>query len=311
MLKAYTSKASLMGARTGVWTFRAILLLVVLASPVILCAQAQTSTQGACPPPLDSSFKPAPGTYYYKFDFNRVGIGIASIAISREDDLYRVKVLAQTNSTIDRIYRIRYRGESVLDTSPVVSPVITTSVQQVGSKEKDMTIRFDKDGEIKTVEKKSEKGATVDYEVRNLQTDRFIVDPFAATYLVRGFDWKVGREEVFDVYGGKSRYELRFRCTDRKDLDEGGLKRAAYVIVPKITKLDKDGRVVPPKKKPVDIRIYISADELKDVLKVEVSHTMGLFTATMDRFVPLVPQVREAAPAAQATSTPAQGGEAP
>jgi hypothetical protein len=107
---------------------------------VILCAQAQTSTQGACPPPLDSSFKPAPGTYYYKFDFNRVGIGIASIAISREDDLYRVKVLAQTNSTIDRIYRIRYRGESVLDT--ILSSPCHYTPSRSGVQEKDMTIRY-------------------------------------------------------------------------------------------------------------------------------------------------------------------------
>lgn len=242
---------------------------------------------------LDPRFRPRLGTYYYKFDFNNISIGIATITIEQENDLLKVKVLAQTNSTVDRIYRIRYRGESVLDTSPVVAPIQTTSSQQVKSTEKDMTIRFDQKGEIKTVEKKSVDGATVDYEVRRFQTDRFTVDPFAATYLVRGLDWKVGREEVFDVYGGKSQYELHLTCTNVQQLDSEGTKRNAYVIVPRVVKLDKDGKPVPPKKKPAETKIYLSADEYKDVLKIETSHTMGFFRATMDRFVPLVPQERK------------------
>jgi len=275
--------------------------LVIAAGPQGVQAQeAVVSTQGVTAPRIDPRFKPRLGTYYYKFDFNNVSIGFASISIEKDGDLYKVKVLAQTNSTIDRIYKIRYRGESVLDTVPVVSPVVTLSSQQVKSTEKDMTIRFDKPGEIKAVEKKSENGATVDYEVRKLQTDRFTVDPFAATYLVRGLDWKVGHEEVFDVFGGKSRYELRLKCTEVQDVDVEGAKRRAFVIVPRVDKLDKDGKVVPPKKKPAETKIFLSADEFKDVLKIEASHTMGFFRATMNRFVPLVPQVREHDPAVQA-----------
>lgn len=268
-------------------------------------AQPLESEGNGTPVPLDPKFKPRLGTYYYKFDYNNVSIGIASITISREDDLYKVQVLARTNDTIDRIYKIRYRGESLMDTEPGVASIQTKTQQQVKSKEKDMTIQFNQGGEIKTVEKKSENGGTVDFEVRRLVPEKFTVDPFAATYLVRGLDWKVGLEEVFDVYGGKSQYELHLKCSHIQGVDVDGVKRPAYVIIPTMKKLDEHGNVVEPKKKPADTKIFISADDFKEVLKIEATHTLGFFRVTLDRFVPLVAQGQS--PPAQPKGQPNSG----
>ena len=277
--------------------------LVVIAVTVLLAgigqsglAQTPEPVTSGKPISVDPKFKPRLGTYYYKFDYNNVSIGIASITINRENDLYKVQVLAQTNDTIDRIYKIRYRGESLMETEPGVASIQTKTQQQVKSKEKDVTIQFNQDGEIKTIEKKSENGGTVDFKVRRLMPERFTVDPFAATYLVRGLDWKVGLEEVFDVYGGKSQYELHLKCTHIQGVDVDGVKRPAYVIIPTVKKLDEEGNVVESKKKPTDTRIYLSADELKDVLKIEASHPLGLFRVTLDKFVPLVRQEEAAVP---------------
>lgn len=269
-----------------------LILCVILGAGSIQGAHAQPveSKGNGTPVPLDPKFKPRLGTYYYKFDYNNVSIGIASITISREDDLYKVQVLARTNDTIDRIYKIRYRGESLMDTEPGVASIQTKTQQQVKSKEKDMTIQFNQGGEIKTIEKKSENGGTVDFEVRRLMPEKFTVDPFAATYLVRGLDWKVGLEEVFDVYGGKSQYELHLRCSHIQGVDVDGVKRPAYVIIPTMKKLDEEGNVIEPKKKPADTKIFLSADEFKEVLKIEATHTLGFFRVTLDRFVPLVKQ---------------------
>ncbi len=275
-------------------------IMAALIMGVFLCAgpwlegYAQTPETGnnGKPKSVDPKFKPRLGTYYYKFDYNNVSIGIASITIDRENDLYKVQVLAQTNDTIDRIYKIRYRGESLMEAEPGFASIQTKTQQQVKSKEKDMTIEF-QDGGIKSIEKKSEKGSPVDFTVRRLIPERFTVDPFAATYLVRGLDWKVGLEEVFDVYGGKSQYELYLKCSHIQGVDVDGVKRPAYVIIPTVKKLDKDGNVVESKKKQAVTKIYLSADELKDVLKIESSHTLGLIRVTLDRFVPLVLQQGE------------------
>ncbi len=277
------------------------LMAVMAAIPVMgsrqnAHAQPPDSSGNGRPVSIDPGFKPRLGTYYYKFDYNNVSIGFASITIDKESDLYRIQVNAQTNSTIDRIYRIRYRGESLMDADPRIASIQTKTQQQVKSTEKDMTIQFQQDGGIKTIEKKSKNGSTVDYDVRSLMPEKFTVDPFAATYLVRGLDWKVGREEVFDVYGGKSQYELHLKCSHIQGVDVDGAKRPAYVIIPTVKKLDKDGNVVESKKKPADTKIYLSADELKDVLKIEATHTLGFFRVTLDRFVPLVPQEQQAQP---------------
>ncbi|HOS97984.1 MAG TPA: DUF3108 domain-containing protein [Deltaproteobacteria bacterium] len=275
--------------------------ILVMATMLSTGAAGTVYGLGATPgdavsaPAVDPDFKPRLGTYFYKFDFNNMSLGTASITISREGDLYRVQVNAQTNSTVDRIYKIRYRGESLLDTEPTVASIKTKTTQQVKSKGKDMTIQFQPDGVIKTVEKKSKDGEPVEFDVRKIHPDKFTVDPFAATYLVRGLDWRVGSEHVFDVYGGKNPYELRLKCARTETIDLGGVKRTTWVIVPTVKKLDENGQVVPPKSKPAQTKIYLSTDELKDVLKIEASHTLGYFRVTLDRFVAGENQVRETA----------------
>jgi len=244
------------------------------------------------PMPVNPEFKPRLGTYYYKANFNNMNIGTACIAIDREGDLYKVQVLAQTTGTVDRIYKLRYRGEALMDTDPL-SPVESKMQQQVRSTEKDTTIHFKDDGTIKTVEKKSENGNTVKYDVRTLQTERFTLDPFSATYLVRGLDWKVGTEKVFDVYPGKHQYELRLRCDSMATVDIGGEKRSAFVIIPKLTNLDPEKQAEAMKKKPASMKIYVSADELKDVLEIDASHTLGNFRVVMVKFEPSVNQSKE------------------
>lgn len=172
---------------------RTIPFLIAAAATILFigigqAGQAQTPepSNSGVPASVDPKFKPRLGTYYYKFDYNNVSIGIASISINRENDLYKIQVLAQTNDSIDRIYKIRYRGESLMEAEPGIASVKTKTQQQVKAKEKDMTIQFNENGEIKSIEKETEKGGTVDYKVRRLMPEKFTVDPFAATYLVRG-----------------------------------------------------------------------------------------------------------------------------
>jgi hypothetical protein len=263
---------------------------MVLFKPINAFA---TEAEGnVSPVPVNPEFKPRLGTYYYKANFNNMDIGTACIAIDREGDLYKVQVFAQTTGTVDRIYKLRYRGEALMDTDPL-SPVESKMQQQVRSTEKDTTIHFKDDGTIKTVEKKSENGNTVKYDVRTLQTERFTLDPFSATYLVRGLDWKVGTEKVFDVYPGKHQYELRLKCDSMATIDIGGEKRNAFVIVPKLTNLDPEKQAEALKKKPASMKIYVSADEFKDVLEIDASHTLGNFRVVLVRFEPSANQSRE------------------
>lgn len=261
---------------------------LVLLSTGLLLPEGLFSSNGDAAKsqlPIDPGFKPREGKYYYNVDFNNVNIGNANIAIDREGDLYKVQVNAQSVGMVDTLYRLRYRGESIMGTDPL-SPVEMKTQQEVRSTEKDITIKFQDNGKIKTTEKKMENGNTVKYDVRRVQTERFTLDPFSAAYLVRGLEWKAGIEKVFDVYPGKYQYELRLRCDGLVMLDMGGEKRKAWVIVPKVTNLDPQRRTEALKKKPMNTKIYVSADDKKDVLKIEASHTLGNFRVLMVKFEP-------------------------
>lgn len=244
---------------------------------------AAPEAKGLLPQADDPAYLPRLGTYFYCFEFNNVNIGTASIGIEREGDLYRMQVNAKTNDKVDYVYKIRYRGENLTDLDSL-TPVVTKIKQQVKSTEKELVINFQNNGTVQTSEKKFKKGELVDGEMRKFHTDRHILDPFSATYLARGLDWKVGTEEVFEVYTGKSRYELRLKCTDKVLIERPGGKREAWVIVPTAKGLDPDKLKAAAKKKPADIRIFLSADDLKDVLRIEANHTMGTFLVQLDRF---------------------------
>jgi hypothetical protein len=242
----------------------------------------------------DHDFKPRLGTYFYCFEFNSMNIGSASIDIQKEGDLYKMQVSARTNNKIDYVYKIRYRGQSTLDMDPL-SPKETKISQVVKSREKDVVISFQTDGSIQTREKVTEPGEPDDGDLRRIRPDRFTVDPFSATYLARGYDWKVGSEEYFDVYTGKKRYELHLKCTEKTQVDMGGYRRAAWVIVPTARLLDVGKKAQDVKKKPPEVKIYLSADDSKDVLKIEANHTLGTFLVFLDRFEPAGSQVKTVA----------------
>lgn len=270
----------------------ALLFASIVAIAVPSGLHGTNGDSAKSPLPIDPDFKPREGKYYYNVDFNNVNIGYATIAIDRDGDFYKVQVNAQSVGMVDSLYRLRYRGESIMGTDPI-SPVETKMQQEVRSKEKDITIKFQENGQIKAVEKKSENGSTVKFDVRKVQAERFTLDPFSATYLVRGLEWKAGVEKVFDVYPGKYQYELRLRCENLVTLDIAGEKRKAWVIIPKVTNLDPEKRAEAMKKKPMNTKIYLSADDLKDVLKIEASHALGNFRVLMVRFDPTPVPVKE------------------
>lgn len=235
--------------------------------------------------PHDMKFKPRLGTYTYKVEFNKLDVINASIDIYWDGDLYKMQVKAETTGAVDKIFRLRYLGQSITDTDPL-SPVETRTQQKVRSKEKFITMSFLDKGMIRTTEKKIKSSGAVSYDVKNYQTDRFTFDPFSLCYLVRALDWQVGKSQIFDIYTGKGEYELIFKCIGETDIEFGGEKRKVWEIVPDVKQQDDKKQFVEMKKKPSSMKILISADENRDILKMEASHTLGYFQVVMTGFQP-------------------------
>ena len=65
-----------------------VIMVMIIFAGIWQRGYAQTPEAGnnGMPVAVDPKFKPRLGTYYYKFDYNNVSIGIASITIVREND---------------------------------------------------------------------------------------------------------------------------------------------------------------------------------------------------------------------------------
>lgn len=245
---------------------------------------------------VDPKFQPRLGTYYYTIELNGITIGNASITISDDKDLYRMDFEARTNKAIDRIYKVRYSGQSTMDPDPL-SSVETKILQRVRSTNKDISIQFQDNGTIRATEEESKGGKLVDNDVREVRAESLTLDPFSATYLIRSFDWGVGIGHKINIFNGKNIYEWKLTCNDTAVVDIEGRKRTVWVIGQEYRKLDDKDQKEQPKVQS-GATLYISADEFKDVLKLEVNRSMGHFYAFLDRFEPAQGSAGEAKVAA-------------
>lgn len=233
---------------------------------------------------IDPEFQPQSGTYHYKVAWNKVNVGDARISVYQEDDQYKIEVHAETGKKLDRIYKIRYRGESRISDDPL-SPIEATIHERVKSTKKDTVIEFQENGTIKSTETKTKKGKPAKETEREIQTENFTLDPFSAAFLVRRLDWEAGMEEIFDVFTGKDQFLLELKCIQKTTIEIAGKKREAWEIMPALTNLDTKEQAKEDKQMN-DMWIYVSADEAKEMLKIKVALKIGSFRIVLEKFEP-------------------------
>lgn len=283
-----------------IWKKKRYLVLVFSALSVFLSGisadlhgAVEQERKGKDNPLLGNSrFQPRLGTYHYAFEFNGLNIGTAWVVLDRKEDLYEIQFMAKTNNTIDRVYKVRFSGGNVTQADSL-APVTTRILSRVRSTSKDTAIRFRDDGTITSVRTESKKGEPLENDVREVRTEDFTMDPLSVVHLIRGIDWKPGMEQTVQVFTGKSRYESRFTCSDETVIEIGGQKRKAWEIIQESRKLDKEGRETDEEKRERDLKIYVSADEARDVLKLDARRAMGHFLVLLEGFKPAAREVRQ------------------
>ncbi len=239
----------------------------------------------ACPLPTDSGFRPRLGTYHYTFEFNGLNIGTGQVVLEQKGDLYEIQFRARTNRTIDRFFKARFSGGNITRADSLL-PVTTRILSRVRSTNKDTAIHFRDDGTITSVRTESEKGEPLENKVKEIETSDFTMDPLSVVHLIRGIDWRPGMERSVRIFSGKSRYESHFICSGEKVVEVGGRKRKAWEIVQQAVKLDDDGRETEEEKKERNLKIYLSADHARDVLKIDSRRIMGHFLVQLEGFEP-------------------------
>ena len=60
------------------------------------------------------SFHPPLGTYLFSVKWGKVQAGKATIEVTRDREFYTIHVLAKTQNTVNKFYKLRFNGETKL-----------------------------------------------------------------------------------------------------------------------------------------------------------------------------------------------------
>ena len=257
----------------------AVVFIALLGSAFV---QARNSGPDQVKPSVDTSrFRPRLGTYYYKIKWGSMEAAEAKISMEAEGDYYRIVADAKPTEFIDNIYKIRYRGEGVINADDYTA-VETVFEDRTRSRQIRTEIHYHDSGEIESVTVKKKKKKPPKTKVRKFEPQGEVLDAFSAVFLALSFDWRVGLSQQFEVFTGKKNYLVTLVCVETTQVEHREKEITCWVVVPTVIDTGK------PNKKPrfTKTKIYISADPSRAVLKVKTKAGIGTVKAKLKGFEP-------------------------
>jgi hypothetical protein len=237
-------------------------------------SQVTVTTQTFVP---DEDFILALGRYNYTVAWQGIPVAKAWIDVNRENGKVLIDAGAKTNPVIDLLYELRYQAKGLLNGSTLGTDYMTI-LQSENSRKKYTLITFDQNNihsEVARLDKESRY--TLDFARNN-----FTLGPMSGALLARSLKWEVGQSRDFDIFNGKSRYLITFTCDRLEKMKVLGKKRDVFVFKPKVFNLSKDG--VADKLRHADI--YITADDNRDIVKIQSEVFVGSVSAKLKEFIP-------------------------
>ena len=265
------------GSGPGFIKLVAVLLSFVFAAGVAVAdyiqpGEVEVKTERYAPPPRDYST----ATYHYRVAWQGIPVADAKVDIDRfsvdQKPHYFVRASAETGDFIDVFYRLRHTSESIFSANSF-EPVRFASYQKERRKEKLREVSF-ADGKIVANSEKDGRKNSLEFVSQNPT-----FDPISAAFIARSLPIDVGKEASFDVFNGKHRYLISFKVDGRDTITVGDEQREAFRVVPTVKKLtDSKGE-----KRLKSATIWISADDERELLKLESKVLVGRVSATLDR----------------------------
>lgn len=226
-------------------------------------------------------FQPRLGEYHYEIQWGQQRVAMGIIAIRQDGDQYVLTADQRTTKFIDRIYRVRYRGETrinAVDLTPAES-VIEGEVRKRKTVQK---AKYDAESGSVSVEETRTKGkAAAKTKTYELQSDTGILDLFSAIFLARSFDWSIGERHGFLLFIGDKQYTVTMDCIGKSTFEIEDDSIPVWVIQPRIQRTTEDK----PSSVARKTRIFIAADESKDIVKVETEPGIGTVTLRLMRYL--------------------------
>jgi hypothetical protein len=227
-------------------------------------------------------FQPRLGEYHYEIQWARQRVATGIIAIRKDGNQYVLTADQRTTEFIDRIYRVRYRGETRIDAT-TLTPSESVIEEEVKKRRKVQKAEYDRTSGSVSVEEIRTKGnrSEIKTKIYELQSDTGILDVFSAIFLARSFDWSIGERHEFIVFIGEKQYAVTMDCIGRSAFKIADDSIPVWVIQPLIrkttdTKSSSAGRKT---------RIFIAADDSKDIVKIETEPGIGTVTLRLVRYL--------------------------
>lgn len=256
-------------------------IILLLTCPACL---ATGHPEHNAPPAIETGveFQPRLGEYHYEIQWARQRVATGTIAIRKDGDEYVLTADQRTTKFIDRIYRVRYKGETRID-AVALAPVESVIEERIKSRRKVQKAEYEKASGAVSVQETRTKKKQADKEVKTyeIQSDKAIVDVFSAIFLARSFDWSVGERHGFHVFVGEKQYEVAMDCIGKSAMEVDGSQIPVWVIQPEVRRTTSD-KTSPAAQ---NTRIYIAADESKDIVKIKTKVDIGTVTLRLVKYM--------------------------
>jgi hypothetical protein len=260
--------------------FLAIVMLLVISQTEPLWAKKISPDQVKVSTPVYapelSHFNPPLGRYTYAVAWKGIPAGTVEVDLNRNGADYEIKATVYTTKAIDYVYKLRYRTMAVVSAETLL-PRRSFSFSRANSREKRIEMEFMPNGEIHS-EYTDPYGKL---ESLYFDPDNFTLDPYSAGFLALSMEWAVGDKRQFDTFNGINRYLIELTAVNRTEITVHGKIFQAIVISPKVKKLtDTDtGKLR-------ETRIYISAGDSREILKISSDLFIGSMETDMVSFTP-------------------------
>ena len=224
----------------------------------------------------------SPGRYYYDISWENIPVASAEVDINYNSpanhSVLRVEARVKTAKVIDLLYRLRHISQSFFHIDSF-RPIKYISDQTENSRERYQEIVFREDGQtVSQLWKNNEPADAFQFTPNNQ-----MLDPISAAFLARSIPIDVGTKASFDVFNGTHRFLISFDVVEKEQIKIGDAMVEAFRAVPSVQKLtDSEGE-----KRLKSATLWISADENRQILKLESKVLIGRVKAKFDHFEPL------------------------
>lgn len=265
-------------------------MIFVAATATLLSAQEISPGQASVKTQHYSSefFDLAEGTYSYDISWQGISVANGEISIDEQElsdgPFVQVHAKAWTGGAVAALYRLRHDSASLFN-SQSFAPKEFHSIQKENSKTQYRQIYFRQGGLIES--DRWREGKVRDPRV-SFQSDNLTFDPITAIFYARSLPMDIGVERNFDVYTARHRFLITLKVESLEWIKMGMRQVRAYKVVPKVKKLTEEQE----DKKFRRATIWVSADQRRDILKLESEVWVGSIVAELTKFEPkVIPQL--------------------